>query len=130
MQSSISDHDGFEQELAATDPPLRVLALWVGILGPPVLWLTQFEIVYSLVLPVCVAHSRILLALISIAFAAAIIACGVIAWNGRASVADSPYRIKCVHHFMAVLSVMSISLVLLLMIAQVLATAIHSPCPI
>src|SRR5256885_10064214 len=80
MQSSTSDHVGFESELAATDRPLRDLALWVGILGPPVLWLTQFEIIYSLVLPVCVTHSRIVLLLISLAFVAAIVACGPIGW--------------------------------------------------
>src|SRR5436305_14403580 len=78
MQSSTSDHVGFESELAATDRPLRDLALWVGILGPPVLWLTQFEIIYSLVLPVCVTHSRSVLPLILLGFVAAVFAVGVI----------------------------------------------------
>jgi len=130
MQSSTSAHGGFEPEPAATDRPLRDFALWLGILGPPVLWLTQFEIVYALVLPVCVAHDRIVLAVISIAFGAAIVGCGVLGWNGRAPVADSPPRIKFVRHFMAVLSLMSMSLFLLVVIAQVLAVAMHSPCPI
>jgi hypothetical protein len=130
MQSSTSDHAGFESELAATDRPLRDFALWLGILGPPVLWLTQFEIVYAFVLPVCVAHHKILLALISIAFGAAIIGCGLIGWNGRAPAAGSPARIKFVRHFMGVLSLMSMSLFLVVVIAQVLATAMHSPCPI
>ena len=130
MQSSTSDHGGFESELAATDRPLRDLALWLGILGPPVLWLTQFEIVYALVLPVCLAHHRIVLAIISVAFGAAIIACGVIGWNGRAPVAGSPPRIKFARHFMAVLSLMSMSLFLLVVISQMLAIAMHSPCPI
>jgi hypothetical protein len=130
MQSSTSDHGGFESELAATDRPLRDLALWLGILGPPVLWLTQFEIIYSLVLPVCVAHSRIVLLVVSIAFGAAIIGCGLLGWNGRAPVADSPPRIKFVRQFMAVLSLMSMSLFLLVVLVQVLAAAMHSPCPI
>ena len=130
MQSSTSDHGGFESEIAATDRPLRDLALWLGILGPPVLWLTQFEIVYALVLPVCVAHHRIVLAVISVAFGAAIIACGVIGWNGRAPVPGSPPRIKFVRQFMAVLSLMSMSLFLLVVISQMLAIAMHSPCPI
>ena len=130
MQSSTSDHGGFESELAATDRPLRDLALWLGILGPPVLWLTQFEIVYALVLPVCVAHHRIVLAVISVAFGATIIACGVIGWNGRARVPGSPPRIKFVRQFMAVLSLMSMSLFLLVVISQMLAIAMHSPCPI
>ncbi len=130
MQSSTSDHGGFESELAATDRPLRDFALWLGILGPPVLWLTQFEIIYSLVLPVCVAHSRIVLVVISIAFAAAIVGCGLLGWNGRAPVAGSTARIKFVRQFMAVLSLMSTSLFLLVVLAQVLAAAMHSPCPI
>jgi hypothetical protein len=130
MQSSTSDHGGFEPELAATDRPLRDFTLWLGILGPPVLWLTQFEIVYAFVLPVCVAHHRVVLALISISFGAAIIGCGLIGWNGRMPVAGSPPRIKFVRHFMGLLSLMSMSLFLLVVIAQVLATAMHSPCPI
>ena len=130
MQSSTSDRGGFEQELAATDRPLRDFALWLGILGPPLLWLTQFEIVYAFVLPVCVGHHKILLAVVSIACGAAIVGCGVIGWNARAPVAGSPSRIKFARHFMAVLSVMSMSLFLLVVIAQVLATAMNSPCPI
>jgi hypothetical protein len=130
MQSSTSDHGGFEQELVATDRPLRDLALWVGILGPPLLWLTQFEIVYAFVLPVCVTHHKILLILISIAFGATIVGCGVIGWTGRAPVANLPERIKFVRHFMAVLSLMSMALFLLVVIAQLLATAMNSPCPI
>ena len=130
MQSSTSDHGGFESELAATDRPLRDFALWLGILGPPVLWLTQFEIIYSLVLPVCLAQSRIVLLVVSIAFGAAIVGCGLLGWNGRSPVAGSPPRIKFVRHFMAVLSLMSMSLFLLVVLAQVLAAAMHSPCPI
>src|SRR5438128_1448665 len=107
MQSSTSDRTGFEAELAATDRPLRDLALWLGVLGPPFLWLAQFQIIYALVLPACVSHRSIVLAIISIAFGAAIIGCGVIAWNGRGPVADSPPRIKFVRQFMVVLSLMS-----------------------
>jgi hypothetical protein len=130
MQSSTSDHGGFEQELAATDRPLRDFALWLGILGPPLLWLTQFEIVYAFVLPVCVAHHKTLLVIASIFFGATIVACGFLGWAGRAPVAGSPSRIKFARHFMAMLSLMSMSLFLLVVIAQLLATIMNSPCPI
>ena len=130
MQSSTSDRTGFEAQLAATDRPLRDLALWVGILGPPFFWLVQFQIIYALVLPACISHRGIVLAIISIVFGAAMIGCGVIAWNGRVPVADSPPRIKFVRHFMAVLSLMSTSMFLLVVIAQTIATPMHSPCPI
>src|SRR2546423_14596948 len=83
MQSSTSDHGGFEAELAATDRPLRDFALWLGILGQPVLWLREFEIVYSLVLPGFLASGRIVLLVESIAFGAAIVGCGVFGLNGR-----------------------------------------------
>jgi hypothetical protein len=67
---------------------------------------------------------------ISLGFAAAIIGCGLIGWNGRAPVAGSPSRIRFVRHFMGLLALMSMSLFLLVLIAQLLATAMHSPCPI
>jgi hypothetical protein len=130
MHSSTSDLGGFEQELAATDRPLQDLALWLGILGPPLLWLTQFEIVYAFVLPVCVTHHKAVLSVVSIAFGAAIIVCGWIGWNGRLPMAGSPPRIKAVRQFMAVLSLMSMSLFLLVVIAQLLAITMNSPCPI
>ena len=130
MQSSTSDRTGFEAQLAATDRPLRDFALWIGILGPPFFWLVQFQIIYALVLPVCVSHRAIVLTIISIAFGAAIIVCGVVGWNGRLPVAESPPRIKFVRHFMAVLSLMSVSMFLLVVIAQTIASVMHSPCPI
>jgi hypothetical protein len=129
MQSSISDHTGFEPELAATDRPLRDFALWLGILGPPALWLAQFQIIYALVLPVCVNHHKIALFMISILCGVAIIACGMLGWSNRAPAAGFPGRIGGVRLFMGVLSLMSMSMFLLVVIAQALATAMHSPCP-
>jgi len=55
-------------------------------------------------------------------------ACGLIGWSARAPVAD--LRLKVVRQFMAVLSLMSMSLFLLVVIAQTVATAMHSPCVI
>ena len=130
MQSSTSDRTGFEAQLAATDRPLRDFALWIGILGPPFFWLVQFQIIYALVLPACISHRGIVLAIVSIIFGAAMMGCGVIGWNARLAVAESPARIKFVRHFMAVLSLMSTSMFLLVVIAQTIATAMHSPCPI
>jgi hypothetical protein len=130
MQSSTSDRAGFEQALAATDRPLRDAALWLGMLGPPVLWLVQFQIIYALVLPVCTSHSGAILAFVSVVFAGAIIACGFIGWRSRAPVNECPARIKVVRQFMAILSLMSMLLFLLVVMAQLIATAMHSPCVI
>jgi hypothetical protein len=129
MQSSTSDRTGFEAELAATDQPLRDLALWLGVLGPPALWLLQFEIIYALVLPVCLNGRGAILLVVSVLFAVAIIACGIIGWNHRVAAPDFPARIKAARLFMGVLSLMSMCMFLLVIIAQAVATAMHSPCP-
>ena len=130
MQSSTSDRTGFEAELAGTDRPLRDFALWVGLLGPPVLWLIQFQIIYALVLPVCVSHHKAVLIIVAILFAAAIAVCGIVGWNHRLPVSDFPSRVGPTRLFMGVLSLMSMCMFLLVVIAQSIATVMHSPCPI
>ena len=130
MQSSTSDRTGFEAELTATDQPRRDFALLLGLLGPPALWLIQFQIVYALVLPVCVDHHKVVLFVVSLLFAVAIAVCGIIGWNHRAPASGSPARIGSVRLFMGVLSLMSMCMFLLVVIAQALATAMHSPRPI
>jgi len=130
MQSSTSHRTGFETELAGTDRPLRDFALWVGLLGPPTLWLIQFQIIYALVLPVCVSHHKLVLVTVAILFGAAIAVCGIIGWNHRLPVADFPGRIRSTRRFMGVLSLMSMCMFLLVVIAQSIAIVMHSPCPI
>src|SRR5438874_9802083 len=121
MQSSTSDHGGFEAELAATDRPLRDFALWLGILGPPMLWLTQFQTIYMLVFPACGQHRNVVIIVTSLIFGVAVAICGFIGWNNRVPVAESPPRVKMTRHFMGVLSIFSMSIFLILTIAQVIA---------
>src|ERR1041385_8127188 len=78
MPSFTSDHAGFESELAATDRPLRDFALWLGILGPPMLWLTQFQTVYMLVFPACGQHRNVIIIVASLLFGLVIAVCGFI----------------------------------------------------
>jgi hypothetical protein len=130
MQSSTSDRTGFDAELAAADRPLRDLALWCGLLGPPALWLIQFEIIYALVLPVCIGHHKLVLYIVAVVFAAAIVICGIIGWSHRIPASGFPARIRPARLFMGVLSLMSMCMFLLVVIAQAVATAMHSPCPI
>jgi hypothetical protein len=130
MQSSTSDRAGFEPELAATDRPLRDFALWLGILGPPVLWLTQFQTIYMLVFPACGQHRNVLIIVASVLFGLVIAVCGFIGWSNRVPVADSPPRVKKTRHFMAVMSILSMSMFLIVTIAQLIAALIISPCPI
>ena len=130
MSSSTSDRAGFESQLAATDRPLRDFALWLGILGPPMLWLTQFQAIYMLVFPACGQHRNAVIIITSLLFGLAIAACGLIGWNNRVPVAESPQRVKKTRHFMAVLSILSMSMFLIVLIAQIIAALMIAPCPI
>jgi hypothetical protein len=130
MPSSTSDHAGFESELAATDRPLRDFPLWLGIVGPPLLWLTQFQTIYMLVFPACGQHRNIIIIVTSLVFSVAIAICGVIAWTNRVPVADSLVHVKRARHFMAVLSILSMSIFLIVTLAQLIAALMISPCPI
>src|SRR5947208_1529809 len=104
MPLSTSDHAGFESELAATDRPLRDFALWLGILGPPILWLTQFQTIYMLVYPACGQNRNFIIGITLLLFGLAIIAFGLIGWSNRVPVAESPPRVKKTRRFMALLS--------------------------
>ncbi len=130
MQSSTSDPTGFETELSETDRPLRDSALWLGVLGPPALWLIQFQIIYALVLPVCVSQHKLILFVVAILFASAIAVCGLIGWNHGLPACEVPDRIRPARRFMGILSMMSMCMFLLVVIAQAIATVMHSPCPI
>jgi hypothetical protein len=130
MSSSTSHHAGFESELAATDRPLRDFALWLGILGPPILWLTQFQTIYILVFPACGQHRNLIIIVTSLIFGVAIAICGFIGWSNRVPVADSLPRVRKTRHFMAVLSILSMSIFFVVTIAQVIAALIIPPCTI
>ena len=128
MQSSTLDRAGFEPELAATDRPLRDFALWLGILGPPVLWLTQFQTLYMLVFPACGQHRNVIIIVASLLFGLVIAVCGFIGWSNRVPVADSPPRVKKTRHFMAVLSILSMSIFVIVTIAEVIAALMIDAC--
>ncbi|HEY6112187.1 MAG TPA: hypothetical protein VIV62_06705 [Chthoniobacterales bacterium] len=128
MQSSTLDRAGFEPELAATDRPLRDFALWLGILGPPLLWLTQFQTVYMLVFPACGQHRNVIIIVASLLFGLVIAVCGFIGWSNRVPVADSPPRVKKTRHFMAVLSILSMSIFVIVTIAEVIAALMIDAC--
>jgi hypothetical protein len=122
------DRAGFEPELAATDRPLRDFALWLGILGPPLLWLTQFQTVYMLVFPACGQHRNVIIIVASLLFGLVIAVCGFIGWSNRVPVADSPPRVKKTRHFMAVLSILSMSIFVIVTIAEVIAALMIDAC--
>ena len=130
MPLSTSDHAGFKSELAATERPLRDFALWLGILGPPMLWLAQFQTIYMLVFPACGQHRNGVIVVASLLFGGVIAICGFIGWSNRVPVAASPPRVKRTRHFMAVLSILSMSIFLIVLIAQLIGALMIPLCPI
>jgi hypothetical protein len=96
---------------------------WLGMLGPPTIWLTNFEIIYARVLPACAIKSNIWLIVSSLVCLALIVGCGSLAL--RESCAGEANRSR---RFMGHLGLMSASLFALVTIAQVIAMLIMEPC--
>jgi hypothetical protein len=96
---------------------------WLGMLGPPAIWLTNFEIIYAGVLPACAIKSNIWLIVSSLICLALIVGCGLLAL--RESGVGEGIRSR---RFMAHLGWMSASLFALVTIAQIIAMLIMEPC--
>ncbi|MFL6520141.1 MAG: hypothetical protein ACJ8NS_07970 [Chthoniobacterales bacterium] len=96
---------------------------WLGMLGPPTIWLTNFEIIYARVLPACAIKSNIWLIIVSLISLALIAGCGFLAIRELASPAENKAR-----RFMAHVGVMSASLFALVTIAQIIAMLLMDPC--
>jgi hypothetical protein len=95
---------------------------WLGMLGPPTIWLTNFEIIYARVLPACAIKSNIWLIISSLVCLTLIVGCG---FAQRESGADAENRTR---RFMAHVGWMSASLFALVTIAQIIAMLIMEPC--
>jgi CDP-diglyceride synthetase len=96
---------------------------WLGMLGPPTIWLTNFEIIYARVLPACAIKSNIWLIVSSLVCLALIVGCGFLALRECGTNEGTRSR-----RFMAHLGLMSASLFTLVTIAQVIAMLIMEPC--
>jgi hypothetical protein len=96
---------------------------WLGMLGPPTIWLTNFEIIYARVLPACAIKSNIWLIVSSLVCLALIVGCGFLAL--RESGAGEGNRTR---RFMAQIGLMSASLFALATIAQIIAMLVMEPC--
>ena len=101
----------------------RFAAAWIGVLGPPIIWLFQFEINYALVPFACANALRwpiYMVTLIALALAAG---CGLMSWRTRAA-NDAPEYIRFMGLGGAVLAT-GFSLVI---IAQGIAGIVLEPC--
>lgn len=94
--------------------------LWTGLLGPPILWLTQFEINFALVPVACasgVAWPLYLVTAITLLLTAI---CGTVAWRSRA---DAEYA-----RFLSLAGAGLSSLFFLATVAQSIFTVVLHPC--
>jgi hypothetical protein len=111
--------------------PRASLALWLGLLGPPAVWLIAFEIKYSLAAaPVnSVKHSALIVA--GLAALAIIAGLGLLSWRewrlASASPLDRYAGVVARIRFMALLGMMTSALFLLATAAQVLAPFFIAP---
>ncbi|HEV2804716.1 MAG TPA: hypothetical protein VGW57_07290 [Chthoniobacterales bacterium] len=96
---------------------------WLGMLGPPAIWLTNFEIIYARVLPSCAIKSNIWLIISSLICLVLIAGCGFLAVRELGSTGENKTR-----RFMAQVGVMSASLFALVTIAQIIAMLLMDPC--
>ena len=96
---------------------------WLGMLGPPTIWLTNFEVIYARVLPACAIKSNIWLITASLISLALIAGCGFLAIRELGGPTENKTR-----NFMAQVGVMSASLFALVTIAQIIAMLVMEPC--
>ena len=111
--------------------PRSHFALWLGIVGPPLVWLTHFQVKYTMAgVGNAPAHGPLLLAT-SVIAGALVLFLGYIAARERkwadVSPLDETAGIKSRNRFMATLGVMSAGLFLLVIIAQAIADFFFLP---
>lgn len=107
-------------------------SLWLGLLGPPAVWLVQFQANYTLTAWVCAHGHRSVLALVSLAAFVAIAALGALAWSrwqqsGRrwpGAEGSTAARTR----FVALLGLLSSGLFALTTLAQAVAPLFIAPC--
>jgi hypothetical protein len=97
--------------------------LWLGILGPPTLWLHQLLINYIFVSWACRHEQNWPLHLVSIASLLATVTFGALLFMQWQRI-SGPSRAK----FMALLGWLSSALFFLAMLTQEIAAALYNPC--
>jgi hypothetical protein len=113
--------------------PQPLAGLWLPLLGPPAIWLVQFEANYALAGSETARRFPGLLPSISFVAAAIVVALALSARSSRRSAAASPLDamagVTSRNRFMATCGLMSASLFLLVIVAQGIATFFHEPGP-
>jgi hypothetical protein len=96
---------------------------WLAMLGPPVVWLINFELIYAGVLSACANKSKTLL-LLSCAVSLALMT-GCAFFSGRELTTEPGHDAR---RFMARVGLMAATVFALLTIAQVIAILVNDPC--
>jgi hypothetical protein len=111
----------------------RALALWIGLLGPPVVWGLQFQINYAMVPRLCSTHANWLMHLCS---GAALVLAAVatsFAWREFSRLRHEEPGAHGDHwaawpRFMAMLGLMVGTMFCLLIVAQAIPGFLINPC--
>jgi hypothetical protein len=111
----------------ATKCELRTDAqLWIGMIGGPVLWLIQFQTIYTVAGWGCALHSKFPLYLASGFFFLLVVVSGLLAARHLNQAGAGPVAKRT--RFMALVGIMSSALSLLVITSQGIATIMLSPC--
>ncbi|MFL6585089.1 MAG: hypothetical protein ACJ8KU_11300 [Chthoniobacterales bacterium] len=94
---------------------------WLAMLGPPLVWILNFEVIYAGVLSACEAKHNVVLIVCGVATLALIAGCAVLA--GRELRSENRAR-----RFMAQVGLMAAGVFALVTIAQMIAMFIMDPC--
>lgn len=111
----------------------RQLALWIEMLGPPVLWLMQFEVRYALVPWCCANGTRYPLwaaSVGSLILGAVMVVMSCVSWKHSVSselMVDATIGQRRAR-FMATVGLMSSTLFFMVMAAQAIPVAFIDPC--
>jgi hypothetical protein len=110
--------------------PRSEFVLWIGFLGPPLIWLVQFQIKYSLAARTTLASRSVVIG-ISIVALIAVAGCGLMASRYHRVAAASPLDQFAGkgqrNRFMATLGMLVSGLFFLLVTAQLLADLFIKP---
>jgi hypothetical protein len=107
--------------------------LWMGVLGGPISWLTQFQLRYALVPWVCSSQNLFALHITSLVFLLLTIAGGLVCWRDwRRRGAKWPCELESGPAqrdlFLSLLGMFSTGLFSLLIIAQAIPAFLLDPC--
>src|SRR5689334_8145738 len=99
------------------------LFAWLGVVGPPTVWIVNFEVVYAAVLPACKMQSKALLLLSCVVCLLLIGGCGFLALREVGS--GDAHKTR---RFMGQVGLMSTALFVLVTIAQIIAVLFMDAC--